>query len=105
MKIGPHIWKIKWVAREFDDEGSLGDCEHEVLTIRVRKTLPSSLMAQTLYHEILHACYPIMDHKDVLDKIREEEDVVEHLSIMMCCVWVDNPNVIKWIASNLGVNI
>lgn len=57
VKVGGVNYGIKMVDKNDADigEGNRGLCYYEELMIKLDKTLPKDLLAQTLYHELSHA--------------------------------------------------
>lgn len=80
------------------------DTDGDFLDSRARIRILDSLLlpdqAQTLLHEILHACWRfIVPHSDFTIM---EENAVMVLSYNLTQVWSDNPAVVAWISYALA---
>ncbi len=74
-----------------------GECCTSTGIIRVRTDLDPVKLANTLIHEVLHACFYIGDIEDD-DK---QERTVTILANQLTQVWRDNPELVAWINSRL----
>ncbi len=74
-----------------------GECDHPMGTIRIRADIDPIKMANTMLHEVLHACFYIADLQDE-DK---EERTVTTLANQLSQVWRDNPALIDWLNATL----
>jgi hypothetical protein len=84
---------VHWDPAEADREECLGQCDRFAFIIRVRDDLPDSGFAETLEHEINHACW----HAAALKSRAAEETVVNRLTPVMIMARRDNPQIYAWI--------
>lgn len=91
-----HKWDIHRADKSwFDDHGTWGDCCSQQRKIRIYLGGGGSIARDTLLHEILHACWHILNFENK----EEEENVVSSLSSVLIGV-VDDPRnepVVKFI--------
>jgi hypothetical protein len=94
IKIGIYEYElIHWDPLEADAEGCLGNCNRFEFKIRVRTDIPDSSFAETLEHEINHACW----HAAALKTKAAEETVVNRLTPLQMMARRDNPEIYAWI--------
>lgn len=86
-----------WPVQEAITAGARGVHEYHTTTIRVADDLLPAEAAETLLHEILHACW-----RNVSLKGDVEENAVSVLADNLAQVWRDNPAVVAFISKNLG---
>lgn len=94
VKVGYRVYRIEhWAPRSAAGSNRYGECSHAENVIRVDLSYGLVKAANTLLHELLHACCFVMrfDDKD------DEERTVGALSNALTGIWVDNPDVIAWI--------
>lgn len=84
---------IHWDPDQADLEGLLGKCCVFDFKIWVRTDLPDSGFAETLEHEINHACWTAAKLKSKA----AEETVVNRLTPVMIQARRDNPEIYAWI--------
>ena len=77
-------------------QGINGDCKTEPPTIRVDRGLKPPDRAETMIHEVLHACWR---H---LPATTDEETAVTTLAENLAQVWADNPDLVAWISHCLA---
>lgn len=82
-----------WDPAEADEKECLGLCDRFNFIIYVRSDLPDSGFAETLEHEINHACW----HAAALRSRAQEETVVNRLTPVMIMARRDNPEIYAWI--------
>ncbi len=104
VKIGPHWVKIEFLSSVLvDEEVVFGSYTSTSSLIQIHSGRPSSMQADTLLHEILHAIHYIglaisMSNDDLTIK---EETLTTLTATCLCQVMKDNPKVISWILENL----
>lgn len=77
-------------------EAILGITDTDKLTISVRPSLPRSLKAQTLLHEVLHTLTHLTGLEKELGE-KKEEAVVTRLAPALLAVLIDNPKLVAYI--------
>lgn len=94
IKIGIYVYTLKhWHPAEAEEKECLGLCDRFNFIIYVRNDLPDSSFAETLEHEINHACW----HAAALKSRAQEETVVNRLTPVMIMARRDNPDIYGWI--------
>ena len=96
IKVGPHRYKV------VDDTTGLaanvalvrGSCHHEHLTIALDATLPHTVKAETLLHEVIHAC---LDGASLEDGT--EETVCRTLGGSLLAALRDNPDLVRFLTA------
>ena len=97
IKVGHRRFEvISWLDHAADVEEARGDYRIEPPTIRVAKRLKSPDKAETMIHEVFHACWRGLSSENVT-----EEQAVSVLAENFAQVWADNPDLIAWISSCL----
>lgn len=93
VKVGPHIYKIEeWETKAAVSSEKMGECSHIEHIIRVTTAYPSHT-ANTLLHEIMHACCEIWN----VESDDNEERHVTALTNALQSVWKENPEVIAFL--------
>lgn len=78
-----------------NDRDCIGDCDRSRLVIRIADYLAPSKSAETLLHEVLHAC---TDAAGLMDEPgRTDEEVVNPLSRVLFSVIQDNPALVAYL--------
>ena len=94
IKVGIYEFTlVDWDPNEAEAEGALGICDRFNFDIKVRTDIPDSSYAETLEHEINHACW----HAGALKSRATEETVVNRLTPIMMMARRDNPEIYAWI--------
>jgi hypothetical protein len=94
IKIGVYEYSlIHWDAEEAEKKECLGLCNRFTKQVFIREDLPDSSFAETLEHEINHACWHAAD----LGAEEEEEVVVNRLTPLLILARRDNPKIYAWI--------
>jgi hypothetical protein len=94
IKIGIFEYRlVHWDPEEAEEKECLGLCDRFNFIIYVRNDLPDSGFAETLEHEINHACW----HAAALKSRANEETVVNRLTPVMIMARRDNPEIYAWI--------
>lgn len=94
VRVGPHVYEIVGMTRsESETRDVIGECDQDERKIYVRKDLPPHSLAETLLHEILHACW----YAGSLEDTDAEERTVNVLAMQMAMVIRDNPKLMSWI--------
>lgn len=86
-----------WPVNEARSANARGVHEDHTSAIRIAEDLTPADAAETLIHEILHACW-----RNVSLSGDVEENAVSVLADNLAQVWRDNPAVIKWVSAQLG---
>lgn len=106
IAVGPHTYTVytdvqhglEIRAQGGDaDKTCIGSTDHHHLTIWVDGTLAPSMLAETLLHEVIHACAASTGGLDFTD---DEEGSVKRLSPLLFGVLRDNPMLMRYL---LGV--
>lgn len=93
---------IRWDSHESKSEGCLGQTDNLLAMIKVDAFLIDRdpvKTANTLLHEILHACWYVGDIEDS-DK---QEKVVTVIANQLAQLWRDNPAVVTYLDAALGL--
>lgn len=102
IKVGYRLYKVeRWAPIEANARGMFGECCHTTGFIRVSDVLVETdwvKAANTLLHEILHACWYVGDLEDE----SKQEKTVTVLANQLSAVMRDNPEAFAWIASALA---
>lgn len=93
-----HYTVIKWDQTDSFMTGSMGDHCSLQCKIRIANGLNPAQTANTLLHEVFHACY---HYAELMDKDGEER-IVSGMSNVLCQVWQDNPELIAFLDAALG---
>lgn len=88
VKIGHFTWNVRGVDN-FDTDGTWGECDHESLEIRIKKSLPEPHRVVTFVHELMHA---MLAHSGIME---HDEQHINALSVRLVEVLRDNPDVVK----------
>lgn len=85
VKIGPFHYHIRRPSKALARENLSGASWHPQLTIAVDHSLHPVYAAETLLHEVLHACWDQTPLRDFDDDV--EESIVAALSPLLsaCC--------------------
>ena len=107
VKVGYKDIKIKYVRPDFK-KWELTDCfgeyDYRQNVIQVQHDLCGQEMANTIFHEIMHAAVQISglnQEKAALEKPEFEEAVVNQLTNVMMGVFRDNPWMVDMIKTQL----
>ncbi|MCA1379414.1 hypothetical protein I6F34_01090 [Bradyrhizobium sp. BRP05] len=84
---------VHWDPEEAEKEGLYGYCDKFTFVIKVRTDVPDSGFAETLEHEINHACWEAAKLKSKA----AEETVVNRLTPILMQARRDNPEIYDWI--------
>jgi hypothetical protein len=83
------------------EDDTLGDARGDFHNYRARIRVSNALIpadqAETMLHEILHACWSVGS----AIPSQYEEIAVEMLAGGLAQIWADNPQLIGWISNNL----
>jgi hypothetical protein len=94
IKIGIYEYTLEhWDPEQADLADCLGQCDRFNFVIRVRDDVPDSSFAETLEHEINHACW----HAAALKSKAAEETVVNRLTPIQIMARRDNKQIYAWI--------
>ncbi len=95
VKIGYRTYKItSWPAVEANSAGRYAQVSHLVKEIKVDESHGSIQTGESLLYEIIHAVFTIFYREED----EKEEGTVQKASNGLATVWVDNPEVMKFIA-------
>lgn len=92
VDVGPFGYKI--VQNLPEDKECFGMCDHRELKISLLPGLAKDAKAETLFHEILHACF-FASSLHLPQK--EEERIVAALSVSLLHVLRTNPTVTNYL--------
>jgi hypothetical protein len=96
--VGYRTYRVDLIdAATADAEKFDGCIQHNLGRIYLDERMSPPAMANTLLHEILHACW----YMGGLYEAPVEEVAVVVLSNQLSQVIRDNPDVVKWIAANI----
>lgn len=84
--------------RQAEARNAYGECDNAQGIIRIWADLDPVKSADTMIHEVLHACYCIA----ALEDEDKEERIVRTLAHQLAQVWRDNPALIEWINARLS---
>lgn len=93
VKIGPFHYRIRRPSKALARENLSGAAWHPLLTIAVDRDLHPVYAAETLLHEVLHACWDQTPLRDFDDDV--EESIVAALSPLLFGVLRDNPELVR----------
>ena len=96
IKVCGHVFQVRPMSEELArDLEAIGDYDRTRLVIRVADYLAPTKAAETLLHEVLHAC---TDAAGLMDEPgRTDEDVVNPLSRVLFSVIQDNPGLMPYL--------
>lgn len=101
VRVGYRDYVIeKWESRAANERSSWGEHSGQLGVIRIDEVLIERdpvKAANSLLHELVHACWT---NADLADEDKEER-VVTGLANQLTQVWRDNPHVIAWINAQL----
>lgn len=98
IRVGYRTYRVEeFEILDATSADKFGECDHIRGLIRVRMDLGPVVIANTLLHEVLHACCEVGGLQDD-DK---EERVVEVLSNQLTQVWRDNFEWSSWMEAML----
>lgn len=101
IKIGPFIYKIRWVKRLSDGDRELhGDTDNDDKVIRLNTVYNEQLIKDTLLHEIQHAIYNdtyAFDVGEGSDPEVAEERVIRIFTPKFMQVMLDNPGLVDYL--------
>lgn len=99
LKVGHRTYTVRAMTKKehTHEDGCLGLCKKRAAEILVWPAVSPCDQADTLLHEILHACWDVMH---LGDEVREET-AVSNLSSSLCQVFRDNPGLIETIRMGL----
>ena len=104
IKVGYQDVNVEVVPTMFHKDALYGEYDNRRNKIDINAELSSPDAANTLLHEIAHACAWIgglsAGDKPILDEIKEEQ-VVNILSNMLLGVVKDNPGFLPWLNSQI----
>jgi len=94
LRIGYRYYQLKeWAEPELVTTDSYGQCDKQRGIIYYCTHLEPALVAETLVHEINHAIW----HEYNLQDDDREERIVHGFGTGWTQVWIDNPDLIKYI--------
>lgn len=98
IKVAGHNYFVESMTQELASAlNCIGDCDRNRLIIRIADYLAPSKKAETLLHEVLHAC---TDAAGLMDEPgKTDEDVINPLARVLYSVLVDNPEFVQYIQS------
>ena len=103
--MGPHRYRLVFdrqamnAASAEHGERLLGRCDTEQLTIVVDPKLAPSQSAETLVHEVLHACFDLVGApEDISTDV--EERLVRRLAPVVAQMLAANPKLVGWVQTS-----
>jgi hypothetical protein len=105
VKVGPHTYTVVVDRAAIDrlsaegGEKRLGECDAQRLTITVDPDQAPSQLADTLVHELLHACFDLIGAGEDISN-ETEEKLVRRLSPVLVSMIKDNQRLASWITEN-----
>ena len=98
IKVGPYDYKIVVEGLHwYEQHGKYGDCHDDKRQISIVE-MDDHTTIDTLLHEVLHACYLVMDIKDK----DTEETTVTRLGTALTMVFRDNPKLVELLGDLYG---
>lgn len=99
IRIGYQDFAVEaWPHAIANASDRLGECDKLNNILRVSDSLNDRTAANTLLHEVMHACWYVAG----LDGGDGEERVVNCMANQMAQVWRDNPKLVTFISAKLG---
>lgn len=95
IKVGHRKTAVEMTSADVMDDKD-GDYNQSKARIRIRDDLVPHELAETLLHELLHACWPTTPIAGDIEEI-----VVTTLAEHLCQAMVDNPGLFPWIEDRL----
>ncbi|MDR3538792.1 MAG: hypothetical protein P4L71_20015 [Acetobacteraceae bacterium] len=100
VKIGYRTYHVEaWEHLAAMSAERRGECSHIEHVIRVDTVYGKTETAEILLHEILHAVWTVFR----LEEGDTEERIISASANGLTAVWLDNPGLLAWFQSNLGV--
>jgi hypothetical protein len=102
IQVGPHNFSVEFnedaINRlSLDRQNDLiGHLERRSQTITIRPGLGVDLSAETLLHEVLHACFGMVGLSGIDERLTEE-DVIERLSPILLDTLRRNPHLVRFL--------
>ena len=97
VKVGYNIYTIEnWPTVLATAADRYGECDRMNQIIRLRTDLPIRRLANTLIHEIMHACW-----ENAAADGGGEEQVVTVMSNQLSSVFTDSPDIVRWLSKAL----
>jgi len=99
VKVGATVYRIEeWPARDANRAHLLGEADHSFRRIRIDTSYGGFVAAVTLLHEILHCVW--IGWRLGTDNASDER-IIESFERGLAAVWVDNPELMRWIGEQL----
>ena len=102
VRVGVHTYRLVFdrdamnAASAEHGDRLLGRCDTEALVIVADDRQAGSQLAETLVHEVLHACFDLIGAtEDVSSDV--EERLVRRLAPVVAGVVADNPKLVGWV--------
>lgn len=103
VRLGPHTYSVIVERAAIDrlsaegGEKRLGECDSQRCTITIDPDQAPSQLADTLVHELLHACFDLIGAgEDVSADV--EERLVRRLAPVLVGLLHDNPRLVTWLS-------
>jgi len=93
-----HVFKIKWVKVDVETMGAFGKCNFNKHVLAMPSGMSRTVKAEALMHELIHAIHWQMG----VDDGSKEEDITRSMSVGLCTVWQQNPELFRWMGKNLS---
>lgn len=99
MRIGYRDYAVEvWPPNVACAARKYGECDSANSVIRIDTCYGPAVTAETLLHEVLHACY----ESGNIDGEDDEERTVSAMSKQLAQVWRDNPDFVAFMSEALG---
>jgi len=105
VRVGPHQYRLVFdqaamnAASAEHGERLVGRCDTEGLVIVVDPKLAPSQSAETLVHEVLHACMDLIGATEDINSDIEER-LVRRLAPVVAQVLAANPKLVGWVQTS-----
>lgn len=103
IRVGPHTFEIRHdpdTARLLRDDDSRGDTYTEALMIRLDDRNPSTVVAETLLHELMHAAWYVTALRAVENP--DEEAVCQALAPVLLGILRDSPELVAYLTAEVS---
>lgn len=98
VRIGYRTYAVKAISPiAATSREMFGECDNCLGEIRIRADLDPVKQANTLLHEVLHACWYVAN----VDDGDNQERTVTALANILTQVWRDNPELVAFLAERL----
>lgn len=100
IDVGPHTYRVVVDHDRLMEGDRAGGCSRDRLTIAIDPTLPHTQTADTLLHEVIHACLgSVQISIDAAEQERVEELVALALGTNLLDVLRANPDLVAFLVA------